>query len=91
MYCRFSIISIIMLLNKSKIRTVKIKRIYDIYDMYWRFFLTKKKEALIIKTSFNYGAEGGIRTHAGVNPNGFQDRLVMTTSIPLRECLDILT
>ena len=42
-------------------------------------------------TSFNYGAEGGIRTHAGVNPNGFQDRLVMTTSIPLRECLDILT
>ena len=31
-----------------------------------------------------YGAEGGIRTHVGVNPNGFQDRLVMTTSIPLR-------
>ena len=30
-----------------------------------------------------FGAEGGIRTHAGVNPNGFQDRLVMTTSIPL--------
>ena len=31
------------------------------------------------------GAEGGIRTHVGVNPNGFQDRLVMTTSIPLRK------
>ena len=28
--------------------------------------------------------EGGIRTHAPVRPNGFQDRLVMTTSIPLQ-------
>ena len=29
-------------------------------------------------------AEGGIRTHAPSRTNGFQDRLVMTTSIPLR-------
>ena len=29
------------------------------------------------------GAEGGIRTHAPFRTNGFQDRLVMTTSIPL--------
>ena len=28
--------------------------------------------------------EGGIRTHAPVKANGFQDRLVMTTSISLR-------
>jgi hypothetical protein len=35
------------------------------------------------KQPCRHGAEGGIRTHAGVNPNGFQDRLVMTTSIPL--------
>ena len=28
--------------------------------------------------------EGGIRTHAPSRTNGFQDRLVMTTSIPLR-------
>ena len=28
-------------------------------------------------------AEGGIRTHAPLRTNGFQDRLVMTTSIPL--------
>ena len=28
-------------------------------------------------------AEGGIRTHAPSRTNGFQDRLVMTTSIPL--------
>ena len=27
--------------------------------------------------------EGGIRTHAPLRTNGFQDRLVMTTSIPL--------
>ena len=30
------------------------------------------------------GGEDGIRTHVGLPPNGFQDRLVMTTSIPLR-------
>jgi hypothetical protein len=27
--------------------------------------------------------EDGIRTHVGLPPNGFQDRLVMTASIPL--------
>ena len=31
-------------------------------------------------------AGGGIRTHVAVTPNGFQDRLVMTSSIPLH-CL----
>ena len=30
------------------------------------------------------GGECEIRTHAGLLPNGFQDRLVMTTSITLR-------
>ena len=30
------------------------------------------------------GGAGGIRTHAPFRANGFQDRLVMTTSIPLR-------
>ena len=29
------------------------------------------------------GREGGIRTHVGLHPNGFQDRPVMTTSVPL--------
>ncbi len=29
--------------------------------------------------------EGGIRTHAPLRTNGFQDRLVMTTSIPLHQ------
>ena len=29
------------------------------------------------------GGEGGIRTHVGLRPNGFQDRPVMTTSVPL--------
>ena len=31
------------------------------------------------------GGGCGIRTHVGVNPNGFQDRLVMTASITLRK------
>ena len=30
------------------------------------------------------GGCGGIRTPVGVNPNGFQDRLVMTASIRIR-------
>ena len=49
--------------------------------------MNKNKEetslVLVDKRGFSVGAEGGIRTHVGVNPNGFQDRLVMTTSIPL--------
>ena len=32
-------------------------------------------------------AEGGTRTHAPLRTNGFQDRLVMTTSIPLHSSL----
>ena len=31
----------------------------------------------------NKSGEGGIRTHVPLRTNGFQDRLVMTTSIPL--------
>ena len=33
---------------------------------------------------FMFGGEEGIRTLVGLPPNGFQDRLVMTASIPLR-------
>ena len=33
------------------------------------------------------GGGCGIRTHVGVNPNGFQDRLVMTASIALHKIL----
>ena len=38
---------------------------------------------LFFLVSASFYGEGGIRTHAGFHPNGFQDRLVMTTSIPL--------
>mgnify|MGYP000488773290 CR=1 FL=1 len=34
--------------------------------------------------------ESGIRTHAPLRTNGFQDRLVMTTSISLQTCFSIL-
>ena len=40
------------------------------------------KSACFIALAIN--GEGGIRTHAPLRTNGFQDRLVMTTSIPLR-------
>ena len=33
---------------------------------------------------FLNGGEGGIRTHVGLHPNGFQDRPVMTASVPLQ-------
>ena len=36
------------------------------------------------KASLPYGGGKGIRTLVGLHPNGFQDRLVMTTSISLR-------
>ncbi len=35
---------------------------------------------------FKNGGEEGIRTLVVLPPNGFQDRLVMTASIPLRIC-----
>ena len=44
---------------------------------------TQKNKARKSELYF-FGAEGGIRTHAPFRTNGFQDRLVMTTSIPLR-------
>ena len=34
---------------------------------------------------FSKSGEGGIRTHVPFRTNGFQDRLVMTTSIPLQD------
>ena len=36
--------------------------------------------------AFLMSGEDGIRTHVPLRTNGFQDRLVMTTSIPLRIC-----
>ena len=40
-----------------------------------------------IDFNVNFGGEGGIRTHAGLHPNGFQDRPVMTASVPLHKWL----
>ena len=37
----------------------------------------------LINDVYHRNGEGGIRTHAPLRTNGFQDRLVMTTSIPL--------
>ena len=36
------------------------------------------------------GGESGIRTHGALRHDGFQDRSVMTTSVPLRLCFDII-
>ena len=47
-----------------------------------QYFSSNKKRHHILVSSF-VGGERGIRTPVGVNPNGFQDRLVMTTSIAL--------
>ena len=41
-------------------------------------------EIIFLKKVKKINGEGGIRTHAPLRTNGFQDRLVMTTSIPLR-------
>ena len=44
----------------------------------------KKNLSWNSSTEVFLGGGSGIRTHVGVSPNGFQDRLVMTTSISLR-------
>ena len=46
--------------------------------------IQKSLICLVDKLGFFVGGGCGIRTHVGVNPNGFQDRLVMTASITLR-------
>ena len=38
----------------------------------------------ILTSEISFGGEDGIRAHVASLPNGFQDRLVMTASIPLR-------
>ena len=49
-----------------------------------------KKETPCYARDFFFNGEGGIRTHAPFRTNGFQDRLVMTTSIPLQSVQTIL-
>ena len=44
----------------------------------------------LINDIYYRNGEGGIRTHAPLRTNGFQDRLVMTTSIPLHIVADLL-
>ena len=50
-----------------------------------RFTLLKPLTQVVL-----ISGEDGIRTHAPVKTNGFQDRPVMTTSVPLRLCFDII-
>ncbi len=45
---------------------------------------TEPPAGIISFLSTLVGGEEGIRTLVGLLPNGFQDRLVMTASIPLR-------
>ena len=49
------------------------------------YIAIQQKKIIPTETSRDlHGGEEGIRTLVGLPPNGFQDRLVMTTSIPLR-------
>ena len=50
------------------------------------FFICQELFCFLLHICFKAkeSAGGGIRTHAPLRTNGFQDRLVMTTSIPLR-------
>lgn len=49
------------------------------------FFICQELFCFLLHICFKAkeSAGGGIRTHAPLRTNGFQDRLVMTTSIPL--------
>ncbi len=52
------------------------------FESLFKFLITQKALSLMAKGFFGGGR--GIRTPVGVNPNGFQDRLVVTASICLR-------
>ena len=51
------------------------------------------REPILLSSVYTVNGESGIRTHAPFRTNGFQDRLVMTTSIPLHIlfCVALLT
>ena len=59
-----------------------IKRILPETFCYIGNFISIQKNR-INECRYDSSGEGGIRTHAPLRTNGFQDRLVMTTSIPL--------
>ena len=48
------------------------------------FYTSQKQTAPAKADAVYFGGGCGIRTHVGLLPNGFQDRLVMTASITLR-------
>ncbi len=56
-------------------------------DYYITFQQCCQAKSFLFFDAFASNGEGGIRTHAPLRTNGFQDRLVMTTSIPLHERL----
>ena len=53
------------------------------YIISCRFLFVKNFFNFFCKFLFSTSGESGIRTHAPLRTNGFQDRLVMTTSISL--------
>ncbi len=54
-------------------------------------FSSMKYKRTLARPFVFHGGEKGIRTLVGLPPNGFQDRLVMTTSISLRIKLPYMT
>ena len=56
---------------------------YLLYNIFFHFVKHYFKLFLQVFICLTNG-ESGIRTHAPLRTNGFQDRLVMTTSIPLQ-------
>ena len=57
---------------------------HEVLSLSITFFKLFKTFSTIHFTAHNRSAEGGIRTHVPFRTNGFQDRRVMTTSIPLQ-------
>ena len=82
-------------LNYRKVHCTFLPNFFGLHLKIWSSFLIPPNSIENKKDThgvfFCFGAEGGIRTHAPFRTNGFQDRLVMTTSIPLLNCLNILS
>ena len=52
-----------------------------------RLGTSPSRELIVLNYIVRTNGEGGIRTHVPLRTNGFQDRLVMTSSIPLQSIL----
>ena len=79
-----STVFLLFSLSELDYSTTRSNRCQGFFHFFQARFLRKKHSGDQISLPGCFSAVGGIRTPVGLPPNGFQDRLVMTASIPLQ-------